>query len=131
MTKEEFAALDMRAAQTALLAMSVSARPPFVSAYKQARGIDLTISPHQESAVGAMSGIAWLLIIGGVLCSVGAFYYDVGIAVAGSYGMGDRVANVDRIAIRNMILACGLTSVVSGWVLVAAGLVVKALRQRL
>jgi len=131
MTEDEFAALDMRAAQSALLAMSVSARPPFVAAYKQARGIDLTISSRQDSAVGTMAGIAWLLIIGGVLCSAGAFYYDVGVGVAGSYGLGNRVANVDKIAIRNMILACGLTSIVSGWALVSAGLIVKALRQRL
>jgi hypothetical protein len=79
---------------------------------------------------GGLGGLGWSLIALGVMVAIGAFFFEVGVGSGsgGLYGVPERVANIDRIAIRHMLLATGLASIVSGWVLVAANHVAKAVR---
>lgn len=79
---------------------------------------------------GGLGAVGWLLIALGVIVGGFAFFFDVGVGSGseGLYGVPERVANIDRIAVRHMILATGLASIVSGWVLVAANHVAKAVR---
>lgn len=70
----------------------------------------------------SLSGAAWTLIVMGAAVAGFAFLFDVGVGSgsAGVYGLPDRVANLDKIAVRHMLMATGLALFVSGWVLVGA-----------
>lgn len=74
----------------------------------------------------------WLMIAGGALAVGAAFFFDVGVSsgAGGLYGLPDRVANTDKMAIRNMIVACGLASFVSGWISLSAGLILEEIKKR-
>ena len=73
-----------------------------------------------------LGGGGWLLIGLGVFGAVMAFFMNVGVDVS----LTERVANVDKVAIRHMTLNASLAIFVSGWVLVAAGAIEKAVRRR-
>ncbi len=80
----------------------------------------------EPSPTLSLGGAGWVLIALGVVASGAAFFLDVTVPVS----LTERVANVDKIAMRHMVLASGLTVFLSGWVLVAAGTVVKAIGRR-
>lgn len=97
----------------------------------QTRGTAAPAAASTETPGSALSGWALAFILLGVGLSGWAFAFDVGVdsGSAGLYGIPERVANTDRLAIRHMILASGLALFVSGWVLVGADHVAKALRR--
>lgn len=76
--------------------------------------------------------LGWVMIVGGVLAVGVAFFFDVGVSsgAGGLYGIPDRVANTDKMAIRSMILACGLAGFVSGWISLSAGLILEEIKKR-
>ena len=76
--------------------------------------------------------LGWIMIVGGVLAVIAAFSFDVGVSsgASGLYGLPDRVANTDRMALRSMILACGLASFVSGWIALSAGWILERIKSR-
>ena len=84
------------------------------------------------SSYGIMVGLAWVLILVGAFTTIAAFGYDVGVSSgsAGLYGIPDRVANTDKLAIRHMILACGLAGFISGWIVLSAAMVIGQLARR-
>lgn len=98
-------------------------------------------APHQtagdntgviaDSGGAGMIGLAWFLILAGVAFAGGAFAYDVGVGSGsgGLYGIPERVANVDKVAIRHMLLVCGVGCFISGWVLIGAEHVAAAIRR--
>ena len=85
----------------------------------------ITIKPSDGSE---WSFLGWLMVAAGAGLMAWSFFYDVGrdVGVAGLYG---RVANTDAVAIRSMILTSGSAVLVSGWIVVAAALVAKAIRR--
>lgn len=87
-----------------------------------------------EPGPGPGSGFlvfGWLMILAGVGAAIGAFYFDVGVSSGsfGAYGVPERVANMDRVAIRAMILAGGQALFVAGWISVAAGAILGAIKR--
>lgn len=82
-------------------------------------------SPSSSTTLGA------LLIVTSIVAVIVAFTFDVGVnsGAGGAYGIPDRIANTDRMAIRSMILACGLAGFVSGWVSLSAGLIIDRLNR--
>ena len=76
--------------------------------------------------------LGWFMILGGIVIAGMSFSYDVGVSTgtaAGLYGMPERLANSDKMAIRHMILACGLASFVAGWIALCSGLIMKAVER--
>lgn len=78
----------------------------------------------------AFVGMGSLMILLGLTLVVLAFFYNVGVStgVGGMYGLPDQVANTDKVATRSMILACGLTSFISGWIALIGGLILERLK---
>lgn len=65
--------------------------------------------------------LAYLLIGLGAVGSALAFFFSVEVSTGlTAYGAPSHVANVDRLALRSMILACGLAVFVSGWIVLGA-----------
>nr|WP_312990580.1 hypothetical protein [Brevundimonas diminuta] len=134
MTIDDFVGLKPHDAQAALSGMAYSARQEFVDAYRESHGIELThhAAVQTEEPASLIVG-GWFLVLAGVAISLGAFFFNVGIesTAGGLYNAPERIANIDRIAIRHMILATGLACFVAGWVVIAAGYVSRSLRKRL
>lgn len=83
----------------------------------------------KEEPINGFQALGWTLIVVGAGLAGAAFMFDVSVATgqAALYGVPDRIANVDRIAVRHMMLACGLAGFVSGWIVVGAHAVREAL----
>ena len=80
-----------------------------------------TTPPPDEEPPSIMAAFAWLMILGGAVVVGGAFLYDVSVdsGPSGIYGLSSKVANIDRIAVRHMLLNCGLVAYASGWIALA------------
>lgn len=130
MTVDDFLELDAQAAQAKLLTMPYANRSPFVDAYQTRHGINLefVVVPSRAHSSGAFSALGWVLVIAGALAGILAFFYRVGVPVGSLYVADGEVANLDRIAIRHMLLASALTAFVSGWVVLAADRIVQEIR---
>lgn len=89
-----------------------------------AAGADVTEAASHLVTAG------WLMILGGIGVTIWAFNFNVGISTGSyaAYGAPTAVANMDLVATRSMILASGLAAFVAGWVALAGGLIIRALR---
>lgn len=133
MSLEEFLKLPATRAQGYLLTLAYEARAEYVEAYRNRHGVNLEFTQQSEAHArgSALVGVGWTLVVAGLVVGALAFYYDVGVSTgsAGTYGVPDRVANTDRIALRHMLLASGLASFVSGWIALTGGLILNAMRR--
>lgn len=80
----------------------------------------------EPSPTLSLGGAGWVMIALGVVTAAISFFVDVTVPVS----LTERVANMDKIAVRHMFLASSLTVFLSGWLLVAAAAVVKAIARR-
>ncbi len=76
--------------------------------------------------------MGWVMVLGGAVLTALAFFYNVGVSTGsgGMYGLPEQVANSDKMAMRSMILACGLASFVSGWVSLLGGMILEQIKRR-
>lgn len=76
--------------------------------------------------------MGWVMIIGGAVLATVSFFYNVGVSTGagGLYGLPEQVANTDKMAIRSMLLACGLAAFISGWVSLLGGMILEQIKRR-
>ena len=133
MTIDDFLELDAVSAQAKLLTMAYASRSPFVKAYSERHGVNLEFNaPRQEkspSGAWPLAAWGWVLITIGAVTSALAYFYSVGVSVDGPYGLQSEVANLDKVAVRHMLLGSGLALFVSGWVAVSADFVAGEVRK--
>jgi len=86
----------------------------------------VTEGPSAPIAMG------WIMIIGGAVLAAVSFFYNVGVSTGagGMYGLPEQVANTDKMAVRSMLLACGLAAFVSGWVSLLGGMILEQIKRR-
>lgn len=135
MTDQDFLQLDQADARNHALGQSQGESARLALLYKERHGTNIwgksDASDHTATEVGGTVALGgWWLIAAGVIGAIVAFAYPVGVATVGLYGIPDQVANLDKIAVRHMIMAVSLALFVSGSVLVAAGAVQRELRRR-
>lgn len=97
--------------------------------YRAEHGIDIESwkSAPASSSDGVQNWGGWLMLLG-IAGGIGSFFFPVGVEPVGLYGVDDRIANIDLIALRHMCLATALGLFVAGAVLFGAGHIAKAIR---
>lgn len=92
---------------------------------------EATVTYLEGEPPSAPTIIGVLLIVVSAIVVLVAFTFDVGVSsgTGGLYGIPDKIANTDKLAIRSMILSCGLAGFVSGWISLSAGLIIKQLQR--
>lgn len=92
---------------------------------------EATTPVYVDAGPSGPVAMGWLMILGGAVAVAAAFFIDVGVSSGadGLYGLPERVANADKMAIRHMVLACGLTSFVSGWIALGVGLILSEIKR--
>lgn len=134
MTDDDFLNLTRGDAKNHVLGKSQDESARLSALYKERHGLDLWQSETALAAsisadAGTVANGGWWLFGLGLLGAVVAALYPVGVSTPGLYGIPDQVANIDKIAIRHMIMAASLASFVSGCVLIAAGAIQRELRR--
>ena len=94
---------------------------------------EMEATPGDNAGQTGLAGGGWMMVLVGAVIVGVAFFFDVGMGTGTDleslYQVPSRVANIDKIAIRHMILASGLALFVSGWVLVGADHIASAVRR--
>lgn len=136
MREQELLELSPDEARAALSSLPETKRRSAAYMYQAKHGVALFSEPDLEpmapAAVPNSGGAwAWIMIVIGAGLAGWAFFFDVGTAIgAGSeYGLPDRVANLDKIAFRHMILATGLGLFICGHILLASERLSSSLRR--
>jgi hypothetical protein len=91
----------------------------------------MTPTDRESEPLGKVIGAGALLILIGCAFAVWALAFDVSIPVNSPDAdrlFPDRVANADRMAQRGMIALAAAANYVSGWIVLAGGLAIKALK---
>lgn len=135
MTDDQFLELPAAEAKNYVLGRSQNESARLSALYLERHGVDFWGYGEKaiEDAVvepGTVSTGGWWLLGLGLVGAAVAFFYPVGVDTVGLYGAPDQVANLDKIAIRHMILAVSLASFVAGSVLIGAGALQRELRRR-
>jgi hypothetical protein len=126
---EEFLRLDPDTANNTALGRSGEECERLRRLYREHRGIDIeTWRREPKPPSDPVQGFGTWLIVLGVVGAFASFFFPVSVETSGLYGVPDRVANIDRIALRHMCLAASATSFVGGCVMFAAGYVARAVR---
>lgn len=131
MQDEEFLALPVAEARAAAKAAIGVERQRLILLYANRHNVNLESSSSGASEAGVtdqFAVIGWVLIAGGAGAALLSFFYNVGVETSGLYGAPQSVVNLDKVAVRNMILACGLAAFVAGWIALAASHVSRQLR---
>lgn len=133
MTDNDFLALPAADAKNHVLGQSRAENARLSTLYKERHSIDIgdrvvPASGETSSERGTVATGGWWLVTFGVVGALVAMLFPVGVDAPGIYGIPDQVANIDRIAIRHMILAASLAAFVSGFVLIAAGALQREMR---
>ena len=82
---------------------------------------------NSDAAQGSIK-MGWILIVVGLIVILFSFMYDVGVSTynsGGLYGIPSRVANTDKMAIRQMLHLSGVATFIVGSITLAAGQVVS------
>lgn len=131
MRDSDFLTLDEATAKNHAWGQSDEERMRLRDIYKNSHNINLAdvVSEKGVDAPGSVAAGGWWLFGLGVVGALIAFVFPVGVEVSGLYG-ADSVANIDKIAIRHMILAVSLAMFVGGCALIGAGAIQKELRPK-
>lgn len=141
MREQELLELSPDEARAALSSLPETKRRSAAYMYQAKHGVSLipepepgTVTPGDKvgTAPPNSGGVwAWIMIVIGAGLAGWAFFFDVGMTIgAGSeYGLPDRVANLDKIAFRHMILATGLGLFICGHILLASERLSSSLRR--
>ena len=139
---KDFVALSPSEAHRVWMSRPQKERPALHAAYLQARGLRLSAleeeAAHQppadtaeaSAAEGGALGlqtVGGIMILGGAVLAIMAFAFDVSARDLGIYGSSE-VANLDKIAVRHMILGSGAALFISGWIALGLERVREAIR---
>lgn len=131
MTEDDFIKLSSADAKNHILGQSKAEADRLAVLYRDRHGIDLWRLDKNATAAepGTIATVGWWLFGLGLIGALAAFFYPVGVETPGLYGVPDQVANLDKIAIRHMVMAASLAVFVAGSVLIGAGAVQRDLRR--
>jgi hypothetical protein len=138
MREDDLLKLSPDEARAALSESTETQRRSAAYTYEARHGVRLYSEP--ASTPGDNVGVAvpnsggawaWIMILIGAGLAGWSFIFDVGMATgAGSeFGLPDRVANLDKIAFRHMILASGLGLFICGHILLASERLSSSIRR--
>lgn len=126
MTDEEFLTLDQWEAAKRSDNVDLFEQRRLIVLYGEKHGVNLAnVSSRTGTSLFEMMG--WLLLIGGAIGAGIGFTVDIGVDVPGSYGGGE-VANIDRMAMRELVITVAVGAFISGWIALAAHHVISAIR---
>lgn len=128
MTESEFQALSPWVASRFARDQAPEQHERLRALYLDKNGIDIFGAVEEPTRPQKASAVGWWLVGLGAFIALSAFFFPVSVSTAGLYGAPSAVANIDKIALRHMILACGLALFVGGCVLAAGDGIARRLR---